>query len=63
MLSRSKERREGVAGREATGSRADQGVLIMWPPAARPAHRVCHRGGALRVAEGRGVCGAPKPYV
>ena len=63
MLSRSKERREGVAGREATGSRADQGVLIMWPPAARPAHRVCHRGGALRVAEGRGVCGAPEPYV
>ena len=54
---------EGTAGREAMGSRADQGVLIMWPPAARPAHRVCRRGGAQRVAEGRGVCGAPEPCV
>lgn len=39
------EGREGAAGREATGSPADQGVLIMWPLAARPALRVCHREG------------------
>lgn len=63
MLSRSKEGREGAAGREATGSRADQGVLIIWPPAARLAHRVCRRGGAQRVAEGIGVYGVPEACV
>lgn len=63
MLSRSKEEREGAAGRETTGSRADQGVLIMRPLAARPALRVRHRGGAQRVVKGRGMCRAPEPCV
>ena len=63
MLSRSKEGREGAAGGEARGCQADQGVLIIWPPAARPAHRVCCRGGAQRVAEGRGVNGVPEACV
>lgn len=35
------ERGEGACGRGTAGSRTDQGVLIMWPLAARPVLRVC----------------------